>query len=106
MYEASIKFNHDLENFRILNALKNIGYKVLVNLDGSEATMTICHGNLDFQKSFFFKYEEDKPVDVKVIGWNKMHYCSIIDDLVDILGDIMNDDDLKKYLTIYIEAMK
>lgn len=74
---------------------------------------TICHGNFT-RNNLFFRYENERPSDVKVIDWGTMRYCSPSIDFGHILLQNLPDDDnllrieafCRTILQIYLDAVK
>ncbi|XP_076288797.1 uncharacterized protein LOC143213110 [Lasioglossum baleicum] len=70
---------------------------------------TICHGHFSHD-NVLFKYENEKPIDVKVIDWQTMRYCSPAVDLGPILLYNMKYEsgpaELEEMLTVYVDAVK
>lgn len=74
---------------------------------------TICHGNFT-RNNLLFRYENERPSDVKVIDWSTMRYCSPAIDFGHILLQNLPDDDnlskieafCRNILQIYLDAVK
>ncbi|XP_053975707.1 uncharacterized protein LOC128874720 [Hylaeus volcanicus] len=70
---------------------------------------TICHGHFSHD-NLLFKYQNGKPVDVKVIDWQTMRYCSPAVDLGPILLYNMKREngptELHEILAHYAETVK
>ncbi|KAG7204686.1 hypothetical protein KM043_005100 [Ampulex compressa] len=70
---------------------------------------TICHGHFS-RDNVLFKYENEKPVDVRMIDWQTMRYCSPGIDLGTILlGNLPRENCLGKVqeiLMLYVDAVK
>ncbi|XP_033330962.2 uncharacterized protein LOC117222992 isoform X1 [Megalopta genalis] len=70
---------------------------------------TICHGHFSHD-NLLFKYQNGKPIDVKVIDWQTMRYCSPAVDLGPILLYNMKYEngpsELQEMLTVYVDAVK
>ncbi|XP_043278524.1 uncharacterized protein [Venturia canescens] len=89
---------------RILKKLRCGGLEK-IDLENEETLLTLCHGNLIPRECFFYKYEDKKPVEVKIIGWKRIRYCSIIVDLTFLLQDRVTDEnEADKYLRIYFQG--
>ncbi|XP_031836729.2 uncharacterized protein LOC116428779 [Nomia melanderi] len=70
---------------------------------------TICHGHFSHD-NLLFKYQNGKPIDVKVIDWQTMRYCSPAVDLGPILLYNMRFEngpsELEAMLTMYVDTVK
>ncbi|XP_076249712.1 uncharacterized protein LOC143189009 [Calliopsis andreniformis] len=70
---------------------------------------TICHGHFSHD-NLMFKYENEKPIEAKVVDWQTMRYCSPAVDLGPILLYNMSHQsgpsDLQGILTLYVNAVK
>ncbi|XP_043261175.1 uncharacterized protein LOC122402452 [Colletes gigas] len=70
---------------------------------------TICHGHFSHD-NLLFKYQNGKPIDVKVIDWQTMRYCSPAVDLGPILLYNMKREngptELQEILALYAESVK
>ncbi|XP_034943869.1 uncharacterized protein [Chelonus insularis] len=59
---------------KIVKEVKKIIGHFPKNLDNeNDESYTICHGNVD-QNHLFFRYENNKPVEIKILGWNQLKY--------------------------------
>ncbi|KAK1128494.1 hypothetical protein K0M31_002952 [Melipona bicolor] len=70
---------------------------------------TICHGHFSHD-NLLFKYEREKPIDVKVIDWQTMRYCSPGVDLGPILlYNVTHENgpsEVQKILTLYVDTVR
>lgn len=55
--------------------------------------ITICHGAFN-EDHWLFKYENNKPIDLKIVGWNEMKYNNVLIDL-SIIFDKKNSSTLR-----------
>lgn len=63
--------------------------------------ITICHGCFN-KKHWLFKYDNNnKPIDVKILGWNNMKYTNVIYDLKFILEKFSDNLNFNKTNDIF-----
>lgn len=83
----------------LTNDLAKIWYNKIENTsliidddDQYNKFITICHGCFN-KEHWFFKYDDNnKPIDIKILGWNNMKYTNVIYDLKFILEKFSNDN--------------
>ncbi|XP_043685437.1 uncharacterized protein LOC122637419 isoform X1 [Vespula pensylvanica] len=116
--EKSIEFSDDnsLENSLLVKEMKklwdnNIGENASETCTNVDDISCICHGDFSKRKVLFKREKNGTPIDVKMIDWQTMRYCSPAIELVIIF--IMNIPTpsrdqrfLQEILTVYVDAVR
>ncbi|XP_047371044.1 uncharacterized protein LOC124957779 [Vespa velutina] len=116
--EKSIMFSDEnsLETSLMVKEMKklwysNIGENVSETCTNVDDISCICHGDFSKRKVLFKREKNGTPIDVKMIDWQTMRYCSPAIELVIIF--IMNiptpsrdQHFLQEILTVYVDAVR
>lgn len=104
-------FDEDFKNQVIKKFTSENHFKSMMDiLSCTNDVSTICHGNFS-NNNLLFKYnEKGVPINLKLIDWGAMRYCSAVVDLGPILFNHLpmgnRLDNVKLLLNVYMDSIK
>ncbi|XP_063990714.1 uncharacterized protein LOC135169556 [Diachasmimorpha longicaudata] len=110
----AVKIDRMLENLTTIESdyaekfRKELGDTEIRHDPNGTPFFTICHGSLNLNHSLFL-YDGEKPISVKILGWNRMAYTCPIIDLESILQEAQLEDncltEMRKNFNVYFNAL-